>query len=171
MKPLTLLCLVAACLLTATAAGQGKKVELADLPPAVSHAVQRKLKDAKLTDAKVTQVHEAKAGGKPGYRVKFFCKTKLADKSEGAVWVTREGKFIHGYRGTNLDELPKAVLGAFLAKFKTFKKVKMIVFIHETYSGDEVSFTIGITEGKKSIDLEFGPNGKLLRNEVMFEDK
>jgi hypothetical protein len=161
-----------------SAQGKSKKIALADLPPAVSEAVQKKFeaiqkefKDIDLKDLKLTEADEAKVSGKPGYRVRFVCKTKLANKSGGTMWVSREGKFVHGYRQTNLRELPKPVLEAFVAKSKTFKEGKTIDFINESYSGDEFSFTFGIIEGKKTIEVEFDRGGKLIRNEVVFEDK
>src|SRR6516225_10391462 len=102
MKVFPLLCVLAVCMLAGTVEGQkSKKIALADLPPAVSDAIQKKFKDAKFKDFKLTKADEAKVDGKPGYRVSFTCKSKSITpniKSDGSVWVTPEGKIKHGYR-------------------------------------------------------------------------
>jgi hypothetical protein len=136
-----------------------EKVPLDKLPKAVVEAVKAKFPKAELVSAE-----KEKEDGKTVYEV--------AIKNEGQnieVTVTPEGKIIEIEKEIALKDVPKAVSEALEKKYPkaTVKKVEEIIKNDKT---EGYEFLL-VTADKKTVEVKFSPEGKVLNEEKKDEEK
>jgi hypothetical protein len=137
-----------------------EKVPLDKLPKEVKDVVKKKFPEAELVGA----AQEKDEAGKTVYELTLKNKKLNID-----VTVTPEGKIMLVEKEIEAKDLPKAVASALEAKFPkaTIKRAE------ELSKDDKVTayeFVI-VTTDKKTLEVEFAPDGKFVKEEKKEEEK
>ncbi len=135
------------------AAAQGdEKIDVGDLPKAVTKAVKEKFPEAKIKGAS-KEVED----GKTFFEVELSVDGKSVD-----VVLEPDGDIEAIEKEIEVEDLPKAVIKAIAAKFSKAKieKVEEI-----TGDDDKVVYELAIAVKGKTIEVVFSPNGKIIEDE------
>ena len=142
-----------ALVLSGSASGQEKKVDLKKVPKAVLKAVKDKFPKAKIISASTEKEND-----KTVYEIQIKNEGKSAD-----VTVTPEGKITTVETTIPYKELPKVVAEAFEKKYPraTVKRTE------EVGDGDKVTHyeLLIVTSDKKTLEVEFDTKGKFIKEE------
>ena len=157
-----LVAIVAFALLSGTTRADEKKLEIKDLPQAVTDAVKAKFPDAELLKASTE-----KENGKVEYEVDIKHKGQKID-----VTLTEDGKITELEKTINVEDLPKVVSDALAQKYPgaTRKKAEEIVKVTDGNEKLE-AYELVITSGDKKLEVTFSPEGKFVKEEGKNEEK
>ncbi|HET6181727.1 MAG TPA: hypothetical protein VFE61_32715 [Candidatus Sulfotelmatobacter sp.] len=143
---------LAALALTTTAVAQEKKIQRADLPPAVEKTVA-----VQSQGATIKGFSQEKENGQTQYEAEMTVKGHSKD-----VTIDPSGAVVEVEEQVSLDSLPAAVKDGLQAKAGKGKIVKVESLTkHDKLVAYEAKVQ---TEGKKS-EIQVGPDGKLLDHE------
>jgi hypothetical protein len=138
-----------------------EKVPLDKVPQAVKDAVKKKFPKEEMVSAS-TEKDEA---GKQVYEIQL----KTSKKQNIDVTVTPEGKIVLVEKEIDAKELPKAVAMAMFNKYP-----KATVKLAEELSKDDKITAyemIIVTADKKTLEVEFAPDGKFVKEEEKKEEE
>jgi hypothetical protein len=128
-----------------------KKVDLKKVPAAVKKAVKKAF-----PDGKIVSVSTEKEKGELVYEVQLKVKKQNVDAT-----FTPDGKLVSVEKEITVADLPKAVKDALDKRYPkaTVKKVEDV----RITAGDKKFFELLlVTQDKKTVEVKFAPDGKLL---------
>ena len=138
--------------------GDEEKVKLTDLPKAVADAVKKQFPKAKLVSASKELVEK-----------KTVYEVTIKDGGRRVqVSLTPEGEVTEVEKEIAAEDLPKAVRTALDAKYPKAK----ITLAEEVRKGKELGYEVLlVTAEKKTFEIKFDPEGKVLNVEEKKEEK
>jgi uncharacterized membrane protein YkoI len=128
------------------------KIKLSELPSAVTDAVK-----AKFPKGEIKAAEKGEEGGKPIFEV-----TVNEDHHDTDVTLSTKGEILSMEKTLKMSELPKAMTKSLRAKYPHYT-IKLIEEVWEDGKHTGYEGTI-ITANKKTIEVTFDPNGKLIED-------